>query len=98
MNRKQFISAGIALLVSSTLSFGQDTNTDERKQCVELTKKNTQCKNKAINDKSTCYLHTPNYKKLEVTTKICSGKTKTGNKCKSKTKDISGKCHHHRND
>ena len=45
MNRKQFISAGIALLVSSTLSFGQDTNTDERKQCVELTKKNTQCKN-----------------------------------------------------
>ena len=31
-------------------------------------------------------------------TVICSGKTKKNIPCKSKTKDISGKCHKHRKD
>ena len=93
MNRKQFLGAALAVLVSSTLSFGQTTST----QCTATTKQNVQCKNVVKDNSELCYLHNPNYvKKSESTTVICSGITKSGNNCKAKTKHISGKCHHHR--
>jgi hypothetical protein len=42
--------------------------------------------------------HDPNYVKVEddgTTTVVCSGNTKAGNKCKSKTKNTNGLCHNH---
>ena len=93
MNRKQFLSAGIALLVSSTLSFGQTTSN----QCTATTKQNTQCKNTFKDNSKLCYLHNPNYvKKNDTKTVICSGITKKNTKCKRKTKHSSGRCHNHR--
>ena len=92
MNRKQFLSAGIALLVSSTLSFGQTTSN----QCTATTKQNTQCKNTFKDDSELCYLHNPNYvTKNNTTTVVCDGTTKAGNNCKNKTKNTSGLCHLH---
>ena len=94
MNRKQFLSAGIALLISSTLSFGQTTSN----QCTATTKQNTQCKNTFKDNSKLCYLHNPNYvKKSDTKTVICSGTTKTGNNCKNKTKNVNGLCHLHTN-
>ena len=29
---------------------------------------------------------------------VCGGTTKKGRNCKNKTKDLSGKCHNHRNE
>ena len=93
MNRKQFLSAGIALLISSTLSFGQTTSN----QCTATTKQNTQCKNTFKDNSKLCYLHNPNYvKKNDTKTVICSGITKKNTKCKRKTKHSSGRCHNHR--
>jgi len=93
MNRKQFIGAAMAVLVSSTLSFGQTTSN----QCTATTKQNVQCKNNVNDESKLCYLHNPNYvKKSDKKTAICNGITKAGNNCKAKTKHISGKCHHHR--
>ena len=92
MNKKQFLGAALAVLVSSTLSFGQTTST----QCTATTKKNVQCKNKANNKSKLCYLHNPNYvKKDNSATVVCSGTTKSNNKCKNKTKNTSGLCHLH---
>ena len=94
MNRKQFLSAGIALLVSSTLCFGQTTST----QCTATTKQNVQCKNATKQD-NLCYLHNPNYVKTsDSATVICSGTTKAGNNCKRKTKNTSGLCYNHKKD
>ena len=88
MNRKQFLSAGNALLVSSTLSFGQITSN----QCTATTKQNTQCKNSTKDVSKLCYLHNPNYIKVDNKTVVCSGTTKKGNNCKNKTKNTSGLC------
>ena len=95
MNRKQFLGAAIAVLVSSTLSFGQTTSP----QCTATTKQNVQCKNDSKDDSKLCYLHNPNYvKPSKNESVICSGTTKTGNNCKRKTKNTSGLCYNHKED
>ena len=92
MNRKRFLGTALAVLVSSTLSFGQTTSN----QCTATTKQNVQCKNVVKDNSELCYLHNPNYvKKSESTTVICSGITKSGNNCKRKTKNASGFCYNH---
>ena len=95
MKRKQFLGAALAVLVSSTLSFGQTTSN----QCTATTKQSIQCKNTGWNNSNLCYLHNPNYvKKSDKKTVICSGTTKAGNNCKNKTKNTSGLCHLHKKD
>ena len=94
MNRKKFIGAALAVLVSSTLSFGQTTST----KCTATTKKNVQCKNTGWNNSSLCYLHNPNYVKKNENSEStqCNGISKsTNNQCKRKTKNINGFCHSH---
>ena len=93
MNRKRFLGAALAVLVSSTLSFGQTTST----QCTATTKQNVQCKNVVKAKSGLCHQHDPNYVKVSklTTTVVCSGTTKAGNKCKSKTKNSNGFCHNH---
>ena len=61
MNRKQFIGAAIAVLVSSTLSFGQTTSN----QCTATTKQNVQCKNVVKAKSGLCHQHDPNYVKVD---------------------------------
>ena len=92
MNKKQFLGAALAVLVSSTLSFGQTTST----KCTAMTKKNVQCKNVVKNKSKLCYLHDPNYvKSSKNATVVCTGTTKSGNKCKNKTKNSNKLCHLH---
>ena len=93
MKRKQFLGAALAVLVSSTLSFGQTTSN----QCTATTKQNVQCKNTVKAKSGLCYLHDPNYVKVNklTTTVVCSGTTKANNKCKNKTKNLNGFCHNH---
>ena len=95
MNRKQILGAALAVLVSSTLSFGQTTST----QCTATTKQNVQCKNVVKDNSELCYLHNPNYvKSCDSAAVICSGTTKAGNNCKRKTKNTSGLCYNHKKD
>jgi len=95
MDRKQFIGAALAVLVSSTLSFGQTTSN----QCTATTKQNVQCKNNTSDSTKLCYLHNPNHvSKSDSEVVICSGITKTNNKCKNKTKNTSGLCYLHKKD
>ena len=83
------IKLSIAALLITSASFAQT-------QCVSLTKDSLQCKN-ITKQNNLCYLHNPNYiTKSDKVTVICSGTTKTGNNCKSRTKDTSGLCHNHR--
>ena len=86
------ITVSVATLLIAGMSYGQT-------QCNGLTKDSVQCKNTTRTEVELCYLHNPNYektdKKLSV---ICSGTTQKGRNCKNKTKDLSGKCHNHRND
>ena len=92
MNRKRFLGAALAVLVSSTLSFGQTTST----QCTATTKQNVQCKNTSKDNSKLCYLHNPNYvKSSDSATVVCNGTTKAGNNCKRKTKNASGFCYNH---
>ena len=84
------IKLSIAALLITGTSFAQTTST----QCTATTKKNVQCKN-ITTQGNLCYLHNPNYKKNNNKTVICSGFTKSGNKCKNRTKNGSGKCHLH---
>ena len=97
MKRKQFLGAALAVLVSSTLSFGQTTS-NESTQCTATTKQNVQCKNVSKDDSKLCYLHNPNYVKDEGESTQCNGTSKSTNKqCKRNTKHLSGFCHSHRN-
>ena len=92
MNRKRFLGAALAVLVCSTLSFGQTTST----QCTATTKQNVQCKNSTKAKNSLCYLHNPYYKnKVKVPTKVCTGTTKKGRNCKNKTKNSNQLCYLH---
>ena len=87
------ITLSVVALTMTMMSFGQT-------QCKSLTKDNIQCKNtqKGVED-TLCYLHNPNHVSLsDKVTVICSGTTKKGTKCKSRTKDTSGLCHNHRKD
>ena len=100
MNRKQFIGASLALLVSSTLSFGQ---ANDYNKCKHVLKNGNECKNKVKfvdgNDEQhpLCYIHNPNYVKNESKSTQCSEISKSTNKrCKRKTKHESNKCHSHR--
>ena len=95
MNRKQFLGAALAVLVSSTLSFGQTTS-NESTQCTATTKQNVQCKNASKDESKLCYLHNPNYvKPSNNATVICSGTTKSGRNCKNKTKNTNKLCYLH---
>ena len=92
MNRKRFLGAALAVLVSSTLSFGQTTST----QCTATTKQNVQCKNTSKDESKLCYLHNPNYvKSSDNKAVVCNGTTKASNNCKNKTKNTNGLCHLH---
>ena len=96
MNRKQFIGAALAVLVSSTLSFGQTTS-KEINQCTATTKKNVQCKNNVKGNGKLCYLHNPNYVKNDSKSVQCKGTSEsTNSQCRRKTKHSSGLCHSHR--
>ena len=98
MNRKKFLGVGIALLVGSTLSFGQNLMTTESKQCNGLTKDSVQCKNITKKSNSLCHNHDPNHIKESENkseTVICSGITKNNSPCKNKTKNESGYCYLH---
>ena len=65
-------------------------------QCNGLTKDSIQCKNKT--SQVLCHLHNSNYKSnSNIKATICTGFTKSGRNCKNKTKDLSKKCHLHRN-
>ena len=99
MNRKQFISASLALLVSSTLSF----STNESNKCKHILKNGKECKNKVKfiegNDQQypLCYIHNPNYIKNDSKSTQCNGISKsTHEQCKRRTKHSSGLCHSHR--
>ena len=96
MKRKQFLGAALAVLVSSTLSFGQTTSN----QCTATTKQNVQCKNVVKAKSGLCHQHDPNYVKVDklTTTVVCNGTTKAGNNCKRKTKNASGLCYNHKED
>jgi len=92
MNKNRFLGAALAVLVCSTLSFGQTTSN----QCTATTKQNVQCKNTSKDVSKLCYLHNPNHvKSSDKETVVCSGTTKAGNNCKSKTKNSNGFCHNH---
>ena len=82
-----------AILLMPVAMFAQS----DRVQCTETTKKNTQCKNIAIIGRNICWQHDSTYvKPVEFEAIVCNGYTKSGNRCKNKTKHASGKCHHHR--
>ena len=86
------ITMSVAALTIAMMSYGQT-------QCNGVTKDSVQCKNTTKTEVKLCYLHNPNYQKVESkSTVVCSGTTKKGNNCKNKTKDLSGLCHNHRND
>lgn len=82
------IKLSVAALLIAGVSFAQT-------QCTALTKKETQCKN-IVKTGKLCHLHNPNYKKkVKSKTVVCSGITKSNNKCKNKTKNTSGLCYLH---
>ena len=64
--------------------------------CVGMTTKNTNCKN-IVKVGNLCHHHGGKTTKVKVESVQCSGTSKSTNeRCKLKTKDESGKCHHHR--
>ena len=84
------LTLSIAALTIAVMSYGQT-------QCKGLTKDSVQCKNMNKDKIELCYLHNPNYKKIDKKLSvICNGTTKKNVPCKRKTKDKSGKCHNHR--
>ena len=86
------VTLSVAALTIAMMSYSQT-------QCNGLTKDSVQCKNTTKTEVKLCYLHNPNYVKVETkSTTVCGGTTKSGRNCKNKTKDLSGKCHNHRND
>ena len=82
------LTLSVAALSIAMMSYGQT-------QCKSLTKDSVQCKN-VSKSSDLCYLHNPNYvKPSETLTVVCNGTTKTGNKCKRKTKNANGFCYNH---
>ena len=92
MKRSRSILLG-AMLVSGMFASAQST------QCNGLTKDSVQCKKVTVSESLLCYLHNPNYQKVDkVDSVVCNGTTQKGRNCKNKTKDLSGKCHNHRDE
>ena len=90
MKRSRSILLG-AMLVSGMFASAQST------QCNGLTKDSVQCKKVTVSESLLCYLHNPNYQKVDkVESATCYGTTKKGKSCKNKTRNSSGLCHHHR--
>tara|TARA_R100001082_G_C4315714_1_gene138855 strand:- start:528 stop:800 length:273 start_codon:yes stop_codon:yes gene_type:complete len=88
----KFITTAAILLVTTTV-FAQS----DRVQCIETTKKNTQCKNLAVIGRNLCWQHDSTYvKPVNIEAIQCNGITKSNTQCKNKTRHVSGKCHHHR--
>ena len=84
--RNKFLIISLAM---SGFAFSQTNDT-----CDGITSKNTSCKIK-VNKEITnlCHWHHPD----SLNVNRCSGISKSSNaRCKLKTKDESGKCHHHR--
>jgi hypothetical protein len=78
---KQFILA--ALLLISTVSFGQDKH-----QCEGTTRSGEQCKHKT--EQKYCKVHDP-------ATPRCGADTKAGGKCRVIVKQAGERCHNHKN-
>ena len=90
MKRSRSILLG-AMLVSGMFASAQST------QCNGLTKDSVQCKKVTVSESLLCYLHNPNYQKIDkVESVTCNGTTKKGKSCKNKTRNSSGLCHNHR--
>ena len=91
--RNKFLIIGLAM---GSLSFSQ-SQVDST--CVGTTKKGTNCKIKVnIDSTKYCHYHLDNkvFNKIKVESTICGENTAKNTPCKLKTKDSSGKCHHHR--
>ena len=89
---RKFITTA-AIFLMPMLSFAQS----DRVPCTSTTKKGETCKNLAIIGRNLCWRHDETYvKPVNTKTVQCSGMTKSNTQCKNKTKDVSGKCHHHR--
>ena len=83
----------IISLAMSGFAFSQSIDST----CVAITSKNTNCKVKVnIDSTKFCNNHI-NGNAIIIKSTQCSGISKsTNNQCKLKTKDETGKCHHHR--
>ena len=90
--KKKFIMIGLAM---GSLGFSQNMVVDST--CVGITTKGRSCKIKVnIDTTSFCHYH-KNGNTIIIKSTQCSGISKsTNNQCKLKTKDETGKCHHHR--
>ena len=87
--RNKFLIISLAM---SGIAFSQTTHVD--KTCDGITSKGANCKIK-VNKEITnlCHWHHPD----SLNVNRCIGISKSTEKqCKLKTKDESGKCHHHR--
>ena len=84
--RNKFLIIGLAM---GSIAFGQSDST-----CIAVTTKNTNCKIK-VNVDSTKYCHWHDPAKINVNR--CNGISKsTKKRCKLKTKNESGFCHHNK--
>ena len=93
MDMNKFIITA-ALIAIPAITFAQN----DRVQCTETTKKNTQCKNLAVVGRNLCWQHDSTYvKPVKLESTMCTGTKKDGNPCSLRTKHSSGRCHHHRN-
>ena len=86
--KNKFIIISLAM---SGFAFSQTT-------CSGITTKNTSCKI-IVKVDSLCHYHGGKTIKIDTLKAIqCDGTSKSTEKqCKNKTKDVSGRCHHHRN-
>ena len=90
--RNKFLIISLAM---SGITFSQTVNVDST--CVAITSKGTNCKLKINVDTTSFCHHHKNGNAIIIESTQCSGTSKSTKKqCKLKTKDESGKCHHHR--
>ena len=86
--KKLLLTAGF---LASMSMFAQNT------QCISKTKAGDRCL-LTVNANDLCWRHNPEYvKKTKVVSTICTGTTKAGSSCKSRTKSSTGLCHQHKN-
>ena len=80
----------IASIFASASLFAQNT------QCISKTKAGDRCL-LTVNSNDLCWRHDSTYvKKVKVLSTICTGTTKAGSSCKSRTKSSTGLCHQHK--
>ena len=91
--KKKFLIISLAM---SGFTFSQNVNVDST--CVGITSKGLSCKIKVnVDSTSLCHYHINGNGVVKTESTQCSGTSKSTNKqCKLKTKNESGKCHHHK--